>query len=285
MIGIILAGGRGTRLQPTTLVMNKHLLPVFDRPMIFYPLCTLLLASVEKIIVVVNEHDLDAFRRLFERLVVGVPIEIKPQKNYDGIVSALEAGLVGEGRNTNFLVCLGDNVLLGENISNLFGASESAACQIFTVNVNDARRFGVVEYSEDGRMRFEEKPAHPKTNLAVIGLYKFDHDIADLLPLVQESDRGEREITTLLNDILSRGMQVDVTELGRAFKWYDVGTPEALLAASQFISDRENAFQYGCPEEVAYRNGYISRSELVAASLNWGSCSYREYLQKIVDLI
>lgn len=287
MKGIILAGGAGTRLYPLTMVTSKQLLPVYDKPMIFYPLSTLMLAGIRDILIISTPQDLPNFRRLLgggEQF--GLRLSYAEQPSPDGLAQAFLIGREFIGEDACAMV-LGDNIFYG----NGFGASlrraaenaENGRATIFGYYVPDPQRFGVVEFDADGHaVSIEEKPAEPKSNYAVTGLYFYPAGVSDRAAQVRPSFRGELEITTLNEGYLTEGT-LDVRLLGRGFAWLDTGTMESLADAADFVRVVQNrqGIEISAPEEIAYCNGWIDREELLAASERYGHSPYGQHLRQV----
>ncbi|MEM6818430.1 MAG: glucose-1-phosphate thymidylyltransferase RfbA [Pseudomonadota bacterium] len=283
--GIILAGGSGSRLYPLTVSVSKQLMPVYDKPMIYYPLSTLLLAGITQILVITTPADQGAFERLLgDGSAWGIEIEYAVQPEPKGLA---EAFLIGASFIGNDAVCLilGDNIFYGHGLPDqlVTAASEHKGATIFGYHVNDPHRYGVVEFDKDGRaVSLEEKPAQPKSNYAVTGLYFYDNQVVDFARDIAPSDRGELEITDLNRRYLLEG-QLRVEIMGRGTAWLDTGTHESLLEAGQFIAvvEKRQALKVSCPEEVAARMGLISVEQLVELGKRQLKSGYGEYLVRI----
>lgn len=290
MKGIILAGGSGTRLYPVTKVTSKQLLPIYDKPMIYYPLSTLMLAGVRDILIISTPEDTHRFETLLgDGSQFGIRLSYKIQPSPDGLAQAF---LIGE----EFLaggpgaMILGDNVFYGSGFTGILraavrNAEEKGRATIFGYYVSDPERFGVVEFDEKGKaLSIEEKPKNPKSNYAVTGLYFYPAGVAERAKQVRPSARGELEITTLNEMYLQDGL-LDVQLLGRGFAWLDTGTMSALLQAANFVEtvqDRQGIV-ISAPEEIAYLNGFIDKKRLEEAAKQYGKSPYGEYLKSIVD--
>ena len=290
MKGIILAGGSGTRLYPVTKVTSKQLLPIYDKPMIYYPLSTLILAGVRDILIISTPEDTHRFETLLgDGSQFGIRLSYKIQPSPDGLAQAF---LIGE----EFLaggpgaMILGDNVFYGSGFTGILraavrNAEEKGRATIFGYYVSDPERFGVVEFDEKGKaLSIEEKPKNPKSNYAVTGLYFYPAGVAERTKQVRPSARGELEITTLNEMYLQDGL-LDVQLLGRGFAWLDTGTMSALLQAANFVEtvqDRQGIV-ISAPEEIAYLNGFIDKKHLEEAAKQYGKSPYGEYLKSIVD--
>jgi glucose-1-phosphate thymidylyltransferase len=283
--GIMLAGGTGTRLYPATLVVSKQLLPVFDKPMIYYPLCTLMLAGIRDILVISTPDD----KPLFERLLgsgsdLGLHFTYLSQDQPRGLADAFIIGRDFVGSSPVALI-LGDNIYYGHGLPELLvrASSRRTGATIFGYNVKDPERYGVVEFDGDGRViTIEEKPARPRSSYAVTGLYFYDDQVLDIAASLKPSHRGELEITDVNNAYLKRG-QLYVEVMGRGFAWLDTGTHTSLLQASQFVEvlEQRQGLRLSCPEEIAFRLGYISLDDLRGLAKRTGKSGYGEYLMSI----
>lgn len=290
MKGIILAGGTGTRLYPLTMVTSKQLLPVYDKPMVFYPLSTLMLAGIRDILIISTPTDLPNFRRLLgsgERY--GVRLSYVEQPSPDGLAQAFLLGENFIGQDACAMV-LGDNIFYGNGFGTLLrsaaqNAEENARATIFGYYVNDPERFGVVEFDADGHaVSIEEKPAHPKSNYAVTGLYFYPAGVSARAAQVRPSGRGELEITTL-NEMYLIDRLLDVQLLGRGFAWLDTGTVESLAQATEYVRivQTRQGVTISAPEEIAYGNGWIGRDELLNAAERYGKSLYGQHLKNVAD--
>jgi len=287
MKGIILAGGAGTRLHPMTLIASKQLMPVYDKPMIYYPLSTLMLAGLRDILIISTPQDLPNFRKLLgDGTHVGLRLSYAEQEKPNGIA---EAFLIAR----DFLdggpaaLILGDNIVYGDGLSALVrGAAErSSGATIFTVQVKDPGRYGVAEFGADGAIvSIEEKPKAPRSNWAVAGLYFYGADVVDMAAKLKPSARKELEITDLNRAYLERGA-LHVERLGRGYAWLDMGTPDSLVEAAEFVRTIENrqGLRIGCPEEIAFRMGYIGAAELRELGESLGASGYGRYLIAIAE--
>jgi glucose-1-phosphate thymidylyltransferase len=283
--GIILAGGSGTRLYPATFVVSKQLLPVFDKPMIYYPLCTLMLAGIRDILIISTPDD----KPLFERLLgngsdLGLHFTYLTQDRPRGLADAFIIGRDFVGLNPAALI-LGDNIFHGHGLPELLArASEPRkGATIFGYNVRDPERYGVVEFDDAGRaITIEEKPARPRSTYAVTGLYFYDNQVLDIAASLKPSQRGELEITDVNKAYLQRG-QLYVEVMGRGFAWLDTGTHTSLLQASQYVEilEQRQGVRLACPEEIAFRLGYISADDLCDLAKRTGKSGYGEYLMSI----
>lgn len=284
MKGIILAGGSGTRLYPLTLVTSKQLLPVYDKPMIYYPLSVLMLAGIRDILIISTPTDLPRFEELLkDGSSFGIHLSYKVQPSPDGLAQAFILGEDFIGDDSCCMV-LGDNIFygagLGKHLLNSVDRAEKGIATLFGYYVNDPERFGVVEFDKDNNaISIEEKPKEPKSNYAVTGLYFYPKGVSELAKQVKPSARGELEITSLNNMYLEKG-QVHVSLLGRGYAWLDTGTMESLLDASLFVKtvEEHQGLKICCPEEVAYKNGWISREKLLEIGESMKKNEYGQHL-------
>jgi glucose-1-phosphate thymidylyltransferase len=286
MKGIILAGGSGTRLHPVTSVVSKQLLPVYDKPMIYYPLSTLMLAGIREILIITTPHDQALFVRLLgDGSQFGLQLSYAVQKHPRGLADAFIVGRDFVGTDRVALV-LGDNIFYGHGLPELMAdavAREDGAT-VFGYVVTDPERYGVVELDGAGKgVSIEEKPAQPKSNLAVTGLYFYDNDVLDIAAGIAPSARGEIEITDINRAYMAQG-RLHVKVMGRGFAWLDTGTHESLLEAGQFIEilERRQGMKISCPEEIAWRKGFIDREQLAALAQATAKSSYGRYLFRLV---
>lgn len=287
MKGIILAGGSGTRLYPLTLTISKQLLPVYDKPMIFYPLSTLMLAGIKDILIISTPHDLPKFKELLgDGSSYGIHLSYEVQPSPDGLAQAF---IIGEKfiDGDSCAMILGDNIFYGNGLSRHLqrAAGQTNGATIFGYYVEDPERFGIVEFDADGKaISIEEKPKHPKSNYCVTGLYFYDNRVCEFAKQVKPSARGELEITDLNNIYLKDG-SLNVVTLGRGYAWLDTGTIEALAYAGEFIRviEKRQGIQVAAVEEIAYRQGWISKEELLASAKKYGKSPYGEFLKLVAD--
>jgi glucose-1-phosphate thymidylyltransferase len=283
--GIVLAGGSGSRLHPITMGVSKQLLPIYDKPMIYYPISVLMLAGIRDILIISTPEDMSGYQRLLgDGSVFGLRIEYAVQPSPDGLAQAFIIGEYFIG-NSNVALVLGDNVFYGQHFSDNLKAASSKTngATVFGYHVKDPERFGVVEFDTDGRvLSIEEKPDAPKSSYAVTGLYFYDNDVVDIAKTIRPSPRGELEITDINIAYQARG-DLKVELLGRGFAWLDTGTHDSLLEAGQFVQTVEHrqGLKVACLEEIAFHNGWISQAKLILQAEKLKKTSYGEYLFKV----
>ena len=289
MKGIILAGGAGTRLYPLTKVTSKQLLPVYDKPMIYYPLSTLMLAGIKDILIISTPQDTPRFQELLgDGRHFGVSLSYAVQPSPDGLAQAFIIGEEFIGDDTGAMV-LGDNIFYGEGFShmlkNAVAAADEGKATIFGYYVNDPERFGIVEFDENGNvLSVEEKPKNPKSNYCITGLYFYPKGVSKMAKDVKPSARGELEITTL-NDMYLKQGDLRVELLGRGFAWLDTGTMDSLVDAADFVRmvEKRQGIKISAPEEIAYRYGWINREELMESAEQYGKSPYGEHLKTVAN--
>ncbi len=289
MKGIVLAGGAGTRLYPLTMVTSKQLLPVYDKPMIYYPLSTLMLAGIREILIISTPEDTPRFEHLLgDGSDFGLSLSYKVQPSPDGLAQAFLLGEEFIGDDCCAMV-LGDNIFYGNGFGSLLRAAvknaESGRATIFGYYVNDPERFGIAEFDENGKvLSVEEKPAHPKSNYAITGLYFYDKRVVELAKQVRPSARGELEITSL-NDLYLKDGTLDLQRLGRGYAWLDTGTMDSLVDAADFVRmvEKRQSVKISAPEEIAYKNGWITKEKLLESAERYGKSPYGEHLKRVAE--
>ena len=290
MKGIVLAGGAGTRLYPLTMVTSKQLLPVYDKPMIYYPLSTLMLAGIREILIISTPEDTPRFEHLLgDGSTYGLKLSYKVQPSPDGLAQAFLLGEEFIGDDCCAMV-LGDNIFYGNGFSGVLraaveNAEKNGRATVFGYYVNDPERFGVVEFDESGKViSIEEKPKEPKSNYAVTGLYFYDNRVGAKAKEVKPSARGELEITTL-NQLYLAEDDLDVQLLGRGYAWLDTGTMDSLVEAADFVQmvEKRQGIKISAPEEIAYKNGWISKEKLLESAARYGKSPYGEHLKRVAE--
>lgn len=285
--GIILAGGSGTRLYPLTLAISKQIMPVYDKPMIYYPLSVLMLAGIREVLIITTPRDREMFQNLLgDGSQWGMAIEYKVQEHPNGLA---EAFIIGKDfiANDNVALILGDNLFYGENLQKILtrASSRDQESTIFGYRVNDPRRYGVVEFDAEGdAISLEEKPENPKSEYAVPGLYFYTNDVVKIAQSIKPSDRGELEITTV-NEIYMNMHRLKVEKLGRGMAWFDTGTHDALIETAQFVQtiQKRQGMQICCPDEIAYENGWIRRDQLKKLAEPFLKTRYGQFLNDIAE--
>ena len=285
--GIILAGGSGTRLYPITKGISKQLLPIYDKPMIYYPLSVLMLAGIREVLIITTPEDVDSFKRLLgDGSLFGIELTYAVQPSPDGLAQAF---IIGENfiGQSNVCLVLGDNIFYGQGFTPMLkqAIARQQGATVFGYQVKDPERFGVVEFDQNKcAISLEEKPKHPKSNFAVTGLYFYDNDVIQIAKQVKPSDRGELEITTVNQMYLERG-DLNVELLGRGFAWLDTGTHESLLEAAQFVEtiEKRQGYKVACLEEIAFNNGWLSAEQILEIGQSMSKNEYGQYLMSLVS--
>ena len=287
MKGIILAGGSGTRLYPLTKAISKQIMPVYDKPMIYYPLSTLMLADIREVLIISTPRDLPVFQELLgDGSQLGMHLEYAVQDQPRGLADAFIIGADFIGNDRVALV-LGDNIFYGQSFSAVLRrvAAREKGATIFGYYVRDPREYGVVEFDENGKaLSIEEKPEHPKSNYAITGLYFYNKEVVQMAKQVKPSARGELEITTL-NDMYLKQDELDVQLLGRGFAWLDTGTMESLVEAADFVHmiEKRQGIKISAPEEIAFKYGWIDRDTLLESAERYGKSPYGQHLKNVAD--
>lgn len=285
--GIILAGGSGTRLYPITKGISKQLLPIYDKPMIYYPLSVLMLAGIREILIITTPEDIESFKRLLgDGSTFGVELSYAIQPSPDGLAQAFIIGedFIGQ---SNVCLVLGDNIFYGQGFTSMLkqALARKHGATVFGYQVKDPERFGVVEFDQNKcAISLEEKPKQPKSNFAVTGLYFYDNDVIQIAKQVKPSDRGELEITTVNQMYLERG-DLNVELLGRGFAWLDTGTHESLLQAAQFVEtiEKRQGYKVACLEEIAFNNGWLTSAQILEIGQSMCKNDYGQYLISLVS--
>ena len=287
MKGIILAGGSGTRLHPMTIGVSKQMMPVYDKPMIYYPLTTLMMAGIKEILIISTPHDLPLFQKLLGTGEAwGISLTYLEQPSPDGLAQAYIIGADFVGNEPSCLI-LGDNIYYGADLPNFLeqAAGLTSGASVFAYQVSDPERYGVVEFDKDFKaLSVDEKPKVPRSNWAITGLYFYDHQVVDIAANLKPSPRGEYEITDVNRVYLERG-ELSVQPIGRGYAWFDTGTPDSLLDAAEFVRvlEKRQGFKIACPEEIAWRKGFISDKELELQADRLGKSEYGKYLTKCLN--
>ena len=285
--GIILAGGSGTRLYPITKGVSKQLLPIYDKPMIYYPLSVLMLAGIREVLIITTPEDVDSFKRLLgDGSLFGIELTYAVQPSPDGLAQAFIIGedFIGQ---SNVCLVLGDNIFYGQGFTPMLkqAIARQQGATVFGYQVKDPERFGVVEFDQNKcAISLEEKPKHPKSNFAVTGLYFYDNDVIQIAKQVKPSERGELEITTVNQMYLERG-DLNVELLGRGFAWLDTGTHESLLEAAQFVEtiEKRQGYKVACLEEIAFNNGWLTAEQILEIGQSMSKNDYGQYLMSLVS--
>lgn len=287
MKGIILAGGSGSRLHPMTIGVSKQMMPVYDKPMIYYPLSTLMMAGIRDILIISTPHDLPLFQKLLgSGEQWGIHLTFAEQPTPDGLAQAYIIGADFVGKEPSCLI-LGDNIYYGPSLSSFLEESAriTSGASVFAYQVSDPERYGVVEFDDKFKaLSVEEKPLKPRSNWAITGLYFYDHQVVDIAANLKPSARGEYEITDVNRTYLERG-ELSVQPIGRGYAWLDTGTPDSLLDAAEFVRvlEKRQGFKIACPEEVAWRRGFIDDPQLAALATQLGKSEYGLYLRKCLE--
>ena len=285
--GIILAGGSGTRLYPITKGVSKQLLPIYDKPMIYYPLSVLMLAGIQDILIITTPEDKESFERLLgDGTQFGIRLQYAIQPSPDGLAQAFIIGEAFIG-NSNVCLVLGDNIFYGQGFTPMLkqAVARAKGATVFGYQVKDPERFGVVEFDEQKRaISLEEKPMHPKSHFAVTGLYFYDNEVIQIAKQVKPSERGELEITTVNQMYLERG-DLNVELLGRGFAWLDTGTHASLLEAAQFVEtlEKRQGYKVACLEEIAFNHGWLSKEQVLSTGQSMSKNDYGQYLISLVE--
>jgi len=283
MKGIVLSGGTGSRLYPSTISVNKHLLPIYDKPMIFYPISVLLLAGIRDILIITTKEDANLFKNLLgSGDYIGCNFKYEIQEEPNGIA---EAFIIGEKfiGNDNVMLILGDNILYGSGLSSIIKPIEDNCAKIFPIIVNDPERFGVVEYDQEGQIiSIEEKPKNPKSNFAIPGIYFYPNDVIKISKIIEPSDRGELEISSL-NEYYLKNNRIKAYNLPRGITWLDTGTPDSLADAIEFVKviEKRTTKKIACLEEIALLRGYITKQQAINAAKRYGKSQYADYIKNI----
>tara|TARA_B100000925_G_C21907871_1_gene430151 strand:+ start:94 stop:954 length:861 start_codon:yes stop_codon:yes gene_type:complete len=283
MKGIVLAGGTGSRLYPSTISVNKHLLPIYDKPMIFYPISVLLLSGIRDILIITTKEDASLFKNLLgSGDYIGCKFSYEIQEEPNGIA---EAFIIGEKfiGNDNVMLILGDNILYGSGLSSIIKPTLDNCAKIFPIIVNDPERFGVVEYDQEGQIiSIEEKPKIPKSNFAIPGIYYYPNDVIKISKTIEPSDRGELEISSL-NEYYLNNNRIKAFNLPRGITWLDTGTPDSLADAIEFVKviEKRTTKKIACLEEIALLRGYITKQQAIKAAKRYGKSQYADYIKNI----